>query len=208
MGDCEIQTRNWFVIKTLIPSNRTISSQKFKLLDEISEYNLYYSLTSKHPKMLHSLSFQSTTKKTKKTNSKDMDSVGEICRVVSTQHPLPNLVRVRVLLVLTKYIYRYVNFLIIVWCWLRVRKRSHGCISPSKQKAEVQHAVLMRCRRKLPGNFPSKHGYGLTFYYCKRETSPATSITVHKISFPTTRKGLFWKRTRLWYMVCIGLFWL
>ena len=64
--------------------------------------------------MLHSLSFQSTTKKTKKTNSKDMDSVGEICRVVSTQHPLPNLVRVRVLLVLTKYIYRYVNFLIIV----------------------------------------------------------------------------------------------
>ena len=166
MRDCEIRTRNCLVINTLISYNRIISTQKFKLLNKISKYNLYFSLIS--TKMLHSLSFPSTTKK---TNSKDMDSVGEICSVVSTQHPLPNLVRVCVLLVLTKYIYRYVNFLIIVWCWLRVRKRSHGCISPSKQKAEVQHAVLMRCRRKLPGNFPSKHGYGLTFYYCKRETS-------------------------------------
>jgi hypothetical protein len=44
--DDEIQTRYNLVIKALIPCERTISTQKLKLLDEISEYDLYYSLTS------------------------------------------------------------------------------------------------------------------------------------------------------------------
>ena len=38
----KIWTRNRFVIKTLIPYQVTNSTQKFRLLDEISKYNLYY----------------------------------------------------------------------------------------------------------------------------------------------------------------------
>jgi hypothetical protein len=43
--DGEIRTRDRLVIKTLIPCHKTISTQKFKLLSEISGYDLYYSLT-------------------------------------------------------------------------------------------------------------------------------------------------------------------
>jgi hypothetical protein len=41
----KIRTRNRLVIKVLIPCQRINSTQKLKLLDEISRYNLYYSLT-------------------------------------------------------------------------------------------------------------------------------------------------------------------
>jgi len=41
----EIQTRDRLVIKALIPCQRTISTQKYKLLSKISIYNLYYSQT-------------------------------------------------------------------------------------------------------------------------------------------------------------------
>ena len=44
-GDGEIRTRDHLVIKVLIPCQRTISTQKFKLLGEIPGYDLYYSLT-------------------------------------------------------------------------------------------------------------------------------------------------------------------
>jgi hypothetical protein len=40
----EIQTRDHFVIKTLISCQRTISTKKLKLINKISKYNLYYSL--------------------------------------------------------------------------------------------------------------------------------------------------------------------
>jgi hypothetical protein len=43
--DGEIRTRDRLVIKTLIPCQRTISTQKLKLLGKILKYNLYYSLT-------------------------------------------------------------------------------------------------------------------------------------------------------------------
>jgi len=43
--DDEIQTRDRLVIKALIPCQRTISTKKLKLLGEVREYNLYYSLT-------------------------------------------------------------------------------------------------------------------------------------------------------------------
>jgi hypothetical protein len=43
--DDEIRTRNHLVIKTLIPYQRTISIQKFKFLDKVLKYNLYYFLT-------------------------------------------------------------------------------------------------------------------------------------------------------------------
>jgi hypothetical protein len=42
--DGEIQNRDRLVIKTLIPCQGTISTQWLKLLDEVSGYNLYYSL--------------------------------------------------------------------------------------------------------------------------------------------------------------------
>jgi hypothetical protein len=41
----KIRTRNRLVIKALIPCQRTNSTQKLKLLDEIPRYDLYYSLT-------------------------------------------------------------------------------------------------------------------------------------------------------------------
>jgi len=48
--DDEIRTRDRLVIKTLIQCQRTNSTQKFKLLDKISGYDLYYSLTKiNHP---------------------------------------------------------------------------------------------------------------------------------------------------------------
>ena len=43
--DCEIRTRDRLVIKALIPCQRTISTQKLKLLGEVSRNDLYYSLT-------------------------------------------------------------------------------------------------------------------------------------------------------------------
>jgi hypothetical protein len=43
--DGEIRTRDRLVIKALIPCQRTISTQKVKLLGEISGYNLYYFLS-------------------------------------------------------------------------------------------------------------------------------------------------------------------
>jgi hypothetical protein len=43
--DDEIRIRDHLVIKALIPCQRIISTQKFKLLGKISKYNLYYSLT-------------------------------------------------------------------------------------------------------------------------------------------------------------------
>jgi len=43
--DGEIRTRDHLVIKALIPCQRTISTQKLKLLGEVSGYDLYYSLT-------------------------------------------------------------------------------------------------------------------------------------------------------------------
>jgi hypothetical protein len=43
--DSEIRTRDRLVIKTLIPCQRTISTQKVKLLGKIPRYDLYYSLT-------------------------------------------------------------------------------------------------------------------------------------------------------------------
>jgi hypothetical protein len=42
----EIWTRDRLVIKALIPCQRTISTQKFKLLGEAPRYDLYYSLTT------------------------------------------------------------------------------------------------------------------------------------------------------------------
>jgi hypothetical protein len=42
----EIWTRDFLVIKALIPCQRTISTQKFKLLGEAPRYDLYYSLTT------------------------------------------------------------------------------------------------------------------------------------------------------------------
>ena len=44
--DGEIQTRDRLVIKALIPYQRTILTQKFKLLGEVLRYDLYYSLTT------------------------------------------------------------------------------------------------------------------------------------------------------------------
>jgi len=44
-GDGEIRTRDRLVIKALIPCQRTISTQKLKLLGEVLRYDLYYSLT-------------------------------------------------------------------------------------------------------------------------------------------------------------------
>jgi len=41
----EIRTHDRLVINVLIPCQRTISTQKFKLLGEVSGYDLYYSLT-------------------------------------------------------------------------------------------------------------------------------------------------------------------
>ena len=41
----EIRTRDRLVIKALIPYQRTISTQKLKLLGEVSGYHLYYFLT-------------------------------------------------------------------------------------------------------------------------------------------------------------------
>jgi hypothetical protein len=46
--DGEIRTRDRLVIKALIPCQRTISIQLFKLLGEVSIYDLYYSLTVKY----------------------------------------------------------------------------------------------------------------------------------------------------------------
>jgi hypothetical protein len=43
----EIRTHDHLVIKALISCQRTISTQKFKLLSEVPRYDLYYSLT--HP---------------------------------------------------------------------------------------------------------------------------------------------------------------
>jgi hypothetical protein len=43
--DGEIRTRDRLVIKALIPCQRTISTQKLKLLGEVPGYDLYYSLT-------------------------------------------------------------------------------------------------------------------------------------------------------------------
>jgi hypothetical protein len=43
--DDEIRTRDRLVIKALIPCQRTISTQKLKLLGEVPKYDLYYSLT-------------------------------------------------------------------------------------------------------------------------------------------------------------------
>jgi len=45
-GDGKIWTLDHLVIKTLIPCQRTISTQKLKLLGEVSGYELYYSLTN------------------------------------------------------------------------------------------------------------------------------------------------------------------
>jgi hypothetical protein len=45
-GDGESRTRDRLVIKALIPCQRTISTQKFKLLGEVPGYDLYYSLTA------------------------------------------------------------------------------------------------------------------------------------------------------------------
>ena len=42
--DGNIQIRDRLVIKALIPCQRTISTQKFKLLGDVLGYNLYYSL--------------------------------------------------------------------------------------------------------------------------------------------------------------------
>ena len=42
--DNDIQTRDILVIKALISYQRTISTQKLKLLGEFSIYDLYYSL--------------------------------------------------------------------------------------------------------------------------------------------------------------------
>jgi hypothetical protein len=42
--DSEIRTRDRLVIKALIPYKKTNLTWKFKLLDKISRYNLYYSL--------------------------------------------------------------------------------------------------------------------------------------------------------------------
>jgi hypothetical protein len=43
--DDKIQTRDRLVIKALIPCQKTISTQKLKLLGEDPEYDLYYFLT-------------------------------------------------------------------------------------------------------------------------------------------------------------------
>jgi hypothetical protein len=43
--DGEIRTRDCLVIKALIPCQRTNLTQKLKLLDKVSRYNLYYSLS-------------------------------------------------------------------------------------------------------------------------------------------------------------------
>ena len=47
--DDEIRTHDRLVIKALIPCQRTISTQKLKLLGEVSKYDLYYSLKWKNP---------------------------------------------------------------------------------------------------------------------------------------------------------------
>jgi hypothetical protein len=44
--DDEIRTRDCLIIKALIPCQRTNSTQKPKLLGEVTRYNLYYFLTS------------------------------------------------------------------------------------------------------------------------------------------------------------------
>jgi hypothetical protein len=44
-GDDEIRTRDRLVIKALIPCQKTISTQKLKLLGKAPRYDLYYSLT-------------------------------------------------------------------------------------------------------------------------------------------------------------------
>jgi len=44
--DDEIRTRDRLVIKTLIPCQITILTQKLKLLGEVLRYNLYYYLTT------------------------------------------------------------------------------------------------------------------------------------------------------------------
>jgi hypothetical protein len=51
-GDDEIQTRDRLVIKALIPCQRTISTQKLKLLGEVPRYDLYYSLTELNRKKM------------------------------------------------------------------------------------------------------------------------------------------------------------
>jgi hypothetical protein len=43
-SDDEIRTRDRLVIKALIPCQRTISTQKLKLLGKASKYDLYYSI--------------------------------------------------------------------------------------------------------------------------------------------------------------------
>jgi hypothetical protein len=43
--NCEIQTRDYLMIKAMILYQKTISTQKFKLLGEFSGYDLYYYLT-------------------------------------------------------------------------------------------------------------------------------------------------------------------
>ena len=44
--DGAIRTRDRLVIKTVIPYHITITTQKLKLLNKLSGYNLYYSLAS------------------------------------------------------------------------------------------------------------------------------------------------------------------
>ena len=41
--DDEIRICDRLIIKALIPCQKNISTQKFKLLDEVLRYNLYYS---------------------------------------------------------------------------------------------------------------------------------------------------------------------
>jgi hypothetical protein len=45
-GDGEIWTHDRLIIKALIPCQRTISTQKLKLLGKVRKYDLYYSLTN------------------------------------------------------------------------------------------------------------------------------------------------------------------
>ena len=67
--DSEIQTRDRLVIKTLIPYQRTISTEKFKLLSYVPIYNLYYYLiklswkTNKKLRICLFLHFKSAFKK-------------------------------------------------------------------------------------------------------------------------------------------------
>jgi hypothetical protein len=48
--DDEIRTRDRLIIKALILYQKTNSSQKFKPLGKVPEYNLYYFLTNKIPR--------------------------------------------------------------------------------------------------------------------------------------------------------------